>query len=112
MLTRVRQKCYTLMPVFDKQQICSGRSWKLKSQFLVPLGNEGMGRMEDSRGNTKRGVTKKAKRAILLSLPALRDAPASSVCGMSKDSVKWILLFLTMWFVRVGLKHIKKEVGI
>lgn len=80
MLTRVRQECYILMPVLDKQQICSGRSWKLKSQFFQPLGDEGMGRMEDSRGKTKREVTAKAKRAILLSLPFLMDThPAVSV---------------------------------
>lgn len=69
--------------------------------------------MEDSRGKTKREVTKKAKRAILLSLPFLMGALASSLCEMSKDCVKWIFsLFLTMWFVRVGLKHARKEVGI
>lgn len=43
------------MPLLDKQQICSGRSWKLKSQFLWPLGDEEIGRMEDNRGRTKTG---------------------------------------------------------
>lgn len=101
------------MPVLDKQQIGSGRSWKLKSQFLLPLGDERMGRIEDSRGKTKREVTKKAKRAILLSLPSLMDTLAGSLCGMSKDCVKWIFSLLkTMWFVGVGLKRTRKEVGI
>lgn len=69
--------------------------------------------MGDSRGKTKREVTKKDKRAILLSLTSFMDTLAGSLCGMSKDCVKWILsLFLTMWFGRVGLKHARKEVGI
>ena len=59
----------------------------MKSLFLLPLGDEGMGRMED-RGKTKREVTKKAKRAIILSLPFLMDTLAVSLCGMSKDCVK------------------------
>lgn len=49
------------MPVLDKQQIRSGRSWKLKSQFLQPLGDERMGRMEDSRGKTKGGQKEKGR---------------------------------------------------
>lgn len=82
----------------------------MKSQFLLPLGDEGMGRMGDSRGKTKREVAKKVKRAVLLSLPSLMDTQAGSLCGMSKDCVKRIFsLFLTMWFVRVGLRHARKE---
>lgn len=62
------KECCTLMPVLDKQQICSGRSWKLKSQFLQPLGMRGW-EERNRAGARQREVTKKAKRAFLLSLP-------------------------------------------
>lgn len=73
---------------------------------------EGIGRMGDSRSKTKREATEKDKKAVL-SLTSFMDTLSGSLCGMPKDCVKWILsLFLTTWFVRVGLKHARKEVGI